>query len=259
MFFPVRDDNPTLDACVATIALIGTNLAAWALVQGFGTEARLAASVCQLGAIPGELLGTVAPGTVTDLGGGYACVIEADADWATVITSMFMHGSWAHILGNMWFLWLFGDNVEDVMGHARFALFYLLCGLAAFAAQALSDSHSAIPMVGASGAIGGVLGAYARLYPRAHVHVLGVFFVFVRRFVVPAALVLGMWFVFQVISGLPALGSPAAGGVAFWAHVGGFLAGFALVGVFADPKRLELHRVHRVGAHFRRDRDFFGD
>lgn len=258
MFFPVRDDNPTLDASVATIALIGTNLACWALVQGLGFEPRLAMSVCQLGAIPGELLRTVAPGTAVDLG-GLACVIEAEPDWATVITSMFMHGSWLHLLGNMWFLWVFGDNVEDAMGHARFALFYLLCGLAAFGAQALSDSASPIPMVGASGAIGGVLGAYARLYPRARVHVLGVFFVFVRRFVVPAVIVLGIWFAMQVVSGLPALGSPAAGGVAFWAHVGGFVAGLALVGAFSDPKRLELHRVHRLGRHLRNPPDAFGD
>jgi membrane associated rhomboid family serine protease len=168
---------------------------------------------------------------------------------------MFMHGSWLHLLSNMWFLWLFGDNVEDAMGHARFALFYLLCGLAAFAAQALSDSASAIPMVGASGAIGGVLGAYARLYPRARVHVFGVFFIFVRRFVVPAALVLGMWFALQVLSGLPALGAPTAGGVAFWAHIGGFVAGLALVGVFSDPRRLELHRLNRLGRHLRDERD----
>jgi membrane associated rhomboid family serine protease len=237
VFLPVRDDNPTRGTCVATIALIATNVAAWALVQGLGlSDERLAASVCKLGAIPGALLGTVAPGTEVDLG-GYVCALPARPDWATVITSMFMHGSWLHILGNMWFLWLFGDNVEDVMGHARFALFYLLCGVAAFAAQALADSHSAMPMVGASGAIGGVLGAYARLYPRARVHVVGVFFVFVRRFVVPAAIVLGMWFAMQVLDGLFA--SPAAGGVAFWAHVGGFLAGLAGVGAFADPRRRE--------------------
>jgi membrane associated rhomboid family serine protease len=259
VFFPVRDDNPTLGASVATLALIGTNLAAWALVQGLGSEPRLSMSVCQLGAIPGELLGTVAPGTATDLGAGYRCVIQANADWATVVTSMFMHGGWLHLLSNMWFLWLFGDNVEDAMGHVRFALFYLLCGLAAFMAQALSDSASAIPMVGASGAIGGVLGAYARLYPRARVHVVGVFFVFVRRFVVPAALVLGMWFALQVLSGLPALGSRAAGGVAFWAHIGGFVAGLALVGPFSDPRRLELHRMHRLGRHLRDDRGFPGE
>jgi membrane associated rhomboid family serine protease len=256
VFLPVRDENPTLDASVATIAVIGTNLACWVLVQGLGLEPRLSMSICQLGAIPGELLGTVAPGTTTDLGGGLACAIEASPDWATVITSMFMHGGWLHLIGNMWFLWVFGDNVEDAMGHTRFAVFYLLCGLAAFAAQALSDSASAIPMVGASGAIGGVLGAYARLYPQARVHVLGVFLVFVRRFVVPAVVVLGLWFAIQVLSGLPALGSPAAGGVAFWAHVGGFVAGLALVGPFSDPARLELHRVHRLGRHQPRGGDW---
>ncbi|HEY8121790.1 MAG TPA: rhomboid family intramembrane serine protease [Myxococcota bacterium] len=258
-FLPVRDENPTLDASVATLALIGTNLLCWALVQGFGTEPRLSMSVCSLGAIPGELLGTVAPGTAVALGGGFACVTEADPDWATAITSMFMHGSWLHLLGNLWFLWLFGDNVEDALGHVRFAVFYLLCGLAAFAAQALSDSTSAIPMVGASGAIGGVLGAYARLYPHARVHVVGLFFIFLRRFVVPAVVVLGMWFLIQILSGLPALGSPAAGGVAFWAHVGGFLAGLLLVGPFSDPRRLELHRVHRLGRHMRSERDGLGD
>jgi membrane associated rhomboid family serine protease len=256
VFFPVRDDNPTLDASVATIALIAANLGCWIFVQGLGTEPRLATSVCQLGAIPGELLGTVAPGTAVELG-DFRCVIQANADWATVITSMFMHGSWLHLISNMWFLWLFGDNVEDAMGHARFALFYLLCGLAAFAAQALSDSASPIPMVGASGAIGGVLGAYARLYPRARVHVLGMFFIFVRRFVVPAIFVLGLWFVIQVASGLPALGSPAAGGTAFWAHVGGFLVGVLLVGLFSDPRRLELHRVHRLGRHLHGPNDPF--
>ncbi len=259
MFFPVRDDNPTLDASVATIGLIGTNLACWALVQGLGFEPQLSTSVCNLGAIPGELLGTVSAGTATQLGAGLACVIEADADWATVVTSMFMHGSWLHLLGNMWFLWVFGDNVEDAMGHARFALFYLLCGGAAFAAQALSDSTSAIPMVGASGAIGGALGAYARLYPRARVHVLGIFFIFMRRFVVPAAVALGLWFALQIVSGLPSLGSPAAGGVAFWAHVGGFGAGLLLVGPFSDPRRLELHRAHRLGRYHRGERGELGE
>ncbi len=247
MFFPVRDDNPTLETSVATLALIGANLASWALVQGFGSEPQLSMSVCRLGAIPGELFGTVPPGTATDLGGGFACVVQADPDWATVITSMFMHGSWLHLLGNLWYLWLFGDNVEDAMGRARFAVFYLLCGLAAFAAQALTDSRSAIPMVGASGAIGGVLGAYARLYPHARVHVLGLFFFVVRRFVVPAGIVLGLWFALQLLSGLPALGAPTAGGVAFWAHVGGFVAGLALAGPFTDPRRLALHRSRGLG------------
>jgi membrane associated rhomboid family serine protease len=259
VFLPLRDENPTLDASVATIALIGTNLACWLFVQGLGFEPQLTASVCKLGAVPGVLLGNYDLAAPLAERLGSPCALDANRDWATVITSMFMHGGWLHLLGNMWFLWVFGDNVEDAMGHARFALFYLLCGLAAFAAQALSDPTSPVPMVGASGAIGGTLGAYARLYPRARVHVLGLFFIFVRRFVVPAVVVLGLWFLIQLASGLPALGSAATGGVAFWAHVGGFLTGLALVGLFSDPARLELHRVHRLGRYQQRERDLFGE
>jgi membrane associated rhomboid family serine protease len=237
MIFPLRDENPTLRSSVATLGFIGANFAAWALLQGLGSEPALSRSVCELGAIPGELLGRVAAGTTVPLGPGAACVIEADANWLSPLTSMFMHGSWMHLIGNMWFLWVFGDNVEDVMSHARFVVFYLLCGLAAFAAQMASDPASATPMVGASGAIGGVMGAYWRLYPRIPVHLL----VFVWRMVVPASVVLGYWFFLQVLSGVPALSSQAQGGVAFWAHAGGFLAGVLLVGRFADPARVAAH------------------
>jgi membrane associated rhomboid family serine protease len=128
------------------------------------------------------------------------------------------------------------------MGGARFAVFYVVCGLAAFAAQALANPSSAIPMVGASGAIGGVMGAYARLYPRAPVHLMVVFFVFVNRTVVPAFLMLGYWFLLQVLGGIPSLASEA-GGVAFWAHVGGFLAGVLLIPVFSNAERVEAHRA----------------
>ena len=257
MFFPLRDDNPTLTTSFVTIGLIAANGACWALLQGLGLDsARLAASVCTLGAIPGELLGLVAPGTTIDLGSGVPCVIEAHARWSTVATSMFMHGGWLHLIGNMWFLWVFGDNVEDAMGHLRFAAFYLLCGAAAFAAQAASDPASAVPMVGASGAIGGVLGAYARLYPRARVHMLAVWLIFVQRLVVPAVIVLGMWFVLQIVSGLPALGA-AGGGVAFWAHAGGFLAGFLAIPLFASRDRLQRHRSrHQREVHSRDDGPF---
>ncbi len=258
MFFPLRDDNPNLGASVATISVIGLNVACWVFLQGLGSEQRLAESVCTLGAIPGELLGNVAANTAIDMGGGVSCRIEAVPRWSTVITSMFMHGGWLHLLGNMWFLWVFGDNVEDAMGPLRFGAFYLLCGIAAFATQALSDPASPVPMVGASGAIGGVLGAYARLYPRARVHVLAVFIIFVRRMVVPALLVLGIWFVVQVVSGLPALGATGAGGVAFWAHIGGFVAGFALVGLFSDPERVAQHQLLMQSRFVARDRDPFG-
>jgi membrane associated rhomboid family serine protease len=215
---------------------------AWVFVQGLGSEAALAKSVCELGAIPGELLGRVAGGTHVPLGPGMACTITDHPNWLTTLTHMFLHGGWFHLIGNLWFLWVFGDNVEDAMGGLRFAVFYVVCGLAAFAAQALANPSSAIPMVGASGAIGGVMGAYARLYPRAPVHLMVVFFVFVNRTVVPAFLMLGYWFLIQVLAGIPSLASEA-GGVAFWAHVGGFLAGVLLIPVFSSAERVAAHRA----------------
>ena len=144
---------------------------------------------------------------------------------------------------DLWFLSIFGDNVEDAMGPGRFALFYLLCGLAAVAAQVISDPTSALPMVGASGAIGGVMGAYAVLYPRAPVRVLFFFGFFFTTISVPAVAMLGFWFLIQLLGGIPALQSDA-GGVAFWAHVGGFVAGVALIHAFRDPVRLAAHRAH---------------
>jgi len=240
--FPIRDDNPTLGRSLVTVAIVVLNLLAWVFVQGLGSEASLGRSVCELGAIPGELLGRVAAGTTVPLGPGMACTISDHPNWLTVLSHMFLHGGWFHLIGNMWFLWVFGDNVEDAMGAARFAVFYLLCGFAAFAAQTLANPASAIPMVGASGAIGGVMGAYARLYPRAPVHLLVVFFVFVNRTVVPAFLMLGYWFLIQVLGGIPSLASEA-GGVAFWAHVGGFLAGVLLVPVFSNADRVAAQRA----------------
>jgi membrane associated rhomboid family serine protease len=153
---------------------------------------------------------------------------------------MFLHGGWMHILGNLWFLWIFGNNVEDSMGHARFFVFYLLCGIAAAAAQIASDPSSGLPMVGASGAIGGVMGAYVLLYPRVHVHLLIVLGFYVTTVAVPAFLMLGYWFAMQLLGGFASVGAEG-GGVAFWAHVGGFAAGVALVGAFKDPALLARH------------------
>ena len=239
--FPLRDDNPTLGASVATLVLIAGNLLAWALVQGFGAEPALSRSVCELGAVPGELLGTVAPGTAVPLGGELACVVADQANWITPFTSMFLHGGWFHLAGNMWFLWVFGDNVEDAMGSVRYVVFYLLCGLAAVASQSLASPSSAIPMVGASGAIGGVMGAYAILYPRAPVHMLIWILFYVDRIIVPAWLMLGYWFVLQLLGGIPSVAQDT-GGVAFWAHVGGFLAGVTLIVPFRSQQRLARHR-----------------
>ena len=163
--FPIRDENPHFLTPVVTFGLIAANVLCWALLQGLGREAQLVASVCELGMIPGELLQRLPAGASFPLGEGATCVIQAHPAWYTVVTSMFLHGGWLHLIGNMWFLWIFGNNVEDSMGHGRFVVFYLLCGLAAAGAPDRLAARSGIPMVGASGAIGGVMGAYVLLYP----------------------------------------------------------------------------------------------
>ena len=238
--FPLRDDNPTVRATLATGVLIAANALVWVFVQGLGGEPALVRSVCELGAIPAELLGSLPPGTAVPLGPGMACVLEQPR-WETVLSSMFLHGGWFHIIGNLWFLYIFGDNVEDSMGPLRFVAFYLLCGVAAALTQVFSNPASAVPMVGASGAIGGVMGAYAVLYPKAPVHMLVILGFYVTRVVVPAYLMLGYWFLLQVLGGIPSLASDV-GGVAFWAHVGGFLAGVLLVPWFRVPERMAAHR-----------------
>jgi membrane associated rhomboid family serine protease len=241
--FPIRDDNPRILTPYATCAIAIANAAAWIFVQGMGMEPALSASVCRLGLIPGELLGTVAVGTRFEIGANAVCVLGDAGGWHTTLTSMFLHGGWFHLIGNMWFLWIFGDNVEGAMGHARFVLFYLLSGLVAAAAQVSTSPESAVPMVGASGAIGGVMGAYVVLYPRVHVHMLVPLGFFITTVAVPAFLMLGYWFVIQLVSGFGTLGLDR-GGVAFWAHVGGFVAGVVLIFLLRDRRLLERHRYH---------------
>ena len=241
--FPIRDDNPHFLTPVVTYGLIAVNVAAWALVQGFGTEPSLVHSVCDLGLVPGELLHRVAPGTSVPLSDRYRCVVDPDASWITVFTHMFLHGGWFHLIGNMWFLWIFGNNVEDSMGHGRFLTFYLLCGLAAAALQVAFSPSSAVPMVGASGAIGGVMGAYIVLYPRVRVDLLVVLGFYVTTVAVPAVFMLGYWFVLQLFGGAASLGAES-GGVAFWAHVGGFATGALLVLLFRNPTLVSRHPYH---------------
>jgi membrane associated rhomboid family serine protease len=243
--FPLRDENPLVGVPYATIALIILNAIVWFAVQGAGNPQSLAESLCLYGLIPGDLLGNVAPGSSIALSDTLACYIDGSGNPKSLFTSMFMHGGWFHILGNMWFLWVFGDNVEDVMGPVRFVAFYLLCGLAAAAAQIATDTGSLIPMVGASGAIGGVMGAYALLFPRAHVHTLIFLGFYVTTVAVPAIFMLGYWFLLQLLQGLPALGS-TQGGVAFWAHIGGFAAGVILIHPF---KRDDLFAAHHAQSH----------
>lgn len=160
------------------------------------------------------------------------------ADWGTILSSMFLHGGWAHVIGNMLYLYIFGDNVEDAMGHFRYLLFYLLCGFGAAWAHVLTNQASAVPTVGASGAIAGVLGAYLILYPRAGVLTLIPLGFFLQVVRIPAMLVLGFWIVIQFFSGLASipLAKAAGGGVAWFAHIGGFAAGLALVKLFAGRR-----------------------
>lgn len=236
--FPIRDENPTVHTSFATFTIIGLNLLCWTVLQGLGATSSLAQSICAYGFIPGEFLGHLASGTEVPLGNQFSCVIESGRSWYTPLTSMFMHGGWLHLILNMWFLTIFGDNVEDAMGFSRFILFYLLCGFGAVALQLLFNPAGALPMVGASGAIGGVMGGYILLFPKAPVHMLVLLGFLITRIVVPAYLMLGYWFLLQLLSALPTSGQ-TTGGVAFWAHVGGFLTGVALVHLFCQAGRLE--------------------
>ncbi|MFO7301878.1 MAG: rhomboid family intramembrane serine protease [Acidobacteriota bacterium] len=239
--FPYHDENVTQRTPVVTIALIVLCAGAWLLVQGGGAMLPLAASVCNYGLIPGELLGTVPPGTEWRMGDYLVCVVDEGPELRNVVTHMFLHGSWMHLLGNMWFLWLFGNNIEDSMTRPRFVVFYLGCGLAAAALQVLADPDSYVPMVGASGAISGVMGAYLVLFPRVRVYTLVPLGFFVTTVALPAWVMLIYWVFLQTIGGLTSIMVETEGGVAFWAHVGGFVAGVVLVKLFAEPRYVTSH------------------
>jgi membrane associated rhomboid family serine protease len=223
--------------------LIALNVLMWIFVQGAGATIPLARSVCELGLIPGELTASLPPGTRFPMGEGLICATDPGRQLSHLFTSMFMHGSWMHLLGNMWFLWLFGNNVEDSMGRLRFIVFYLLSGLAAAMGQILTNPDSAIPMVGASGAISGVMGGYLLLYPKVRVYTLVWILFLITTVAVPAWVMLGYWFLIQFVSGLAAFGGDV-GGVAFWAHVGGFVAGVVLVKLFARSDYVTAHQAH---------------
>jgi membrane associated rhomboid family serine protease len=238
---PYHDENATLRPAYVTVALVAINVAAWLVVQGAGARVPLATSVCNLGLIPGELTMTVPPGAGFPMGGGLVCLTDPGRQVSNVFTSMFLHGSWMHLLGNMWFLWLFGNNVEDSMTRPRFVVFYLLSGLGAALLQVMMEPDSTIPMVGASGAISGVMGAYLVLYPRVRVFTfvpLGFIFTSIA---LPAWAMLIYWMVLQLVGGFTRIGGDGEGGVAFWAHVGGFVAGAVLVKIFERPDRVRAH------------------
>jgi membrane associated rhomboid family serine protease len=222
---PLHDDNPTTITPIVTIAFIVVCVLVFLYQVSLPDEAG-ELFVFQYGAIPSVVFGQAAlPAEV----GEFPAALS-------LLTSMFLHGGWMHLIGNMLYLWIFGNNIEDVMGHKRFIAFYVLCGILAALSHALTDPSSSVPMVGASGAISGVLGAYLLLFPHSRVLVLIPLGFYSRMMYVPAGFVLGLWFVMQVLSGGMSFGR-AGGGVAFFAHIGGFVAGMALIGLF---KRREV-------------------
>jgi membrane associated rhomboid family serine protease len=239
--FPYHDENETQRTAIVTMALIALCVLAWVLVQGAGAPVPLATAVCNLGLVPGELTGALPAGVAFPMSEELVCVTDPGTQLSHVITHMFLHGSWMHLLGNMWFLWLFGNNVEDSMTRPRFLAFYLLCGLAAAGLQVVFNPESAIPMVGASGAISGVMGGYLILYPRVRVFTLVPLGFFITRMALPAWAMLLYWAALQFFGGLSSSG--AEGGVAFWAHVGGFVAGVVLIKIFARRDHIAMHQA----------------
>jgi membrane associated rhomboid family serine protease len=258
--FPLKDNIPTRRFAVVTVLIIVANVVAFFAFE----DAKISFSgghvsdqkVVEYGAIPYEITHP-----------GKECFVRSSAVecqglngvldnaphrdqppwWVTVFTSMFMHGGILHIAGNMLFLWIFGNNIEDSMSVWRFPIFYLLGGIAALAVQTLVDPSSAAPTIGASGAIAGVLGAYARLYPRARVVTLIFIVIFFTIVTLPALLVLGIWFLIQVAYGASDLGQPlGGGGVAYFAHIGGFVFGLLLIRLFANRVHEDYDRASRV-------------
>ena len=214
---PLRDKNPTQRVPFVNISIIIINVAAFVYEVSLGPQ--LEGFFFQFGLVPQSFLASIS---------SYEIITNSITP---LFTSMFLHGGWMHLGGNMLYLWIFGDNVEDKIGHGRYLLFYLLCGIAASFVHVLIEPSSTIPTVGASGAISGILGAYLIMFPRARVVTVIPIFVFLHVAELPAIFVLGFWFVIQFFNGILSLGYQTAGmgGVAWWAHIGGFVAGLALV------------------------------
>lgn len=218
---PLRDLNPTKRVPVITIILIGLNVLAFLYEQTLSARG-MDRFILQYGTVPARFT----DGSITS------------TDVLTLFTSMFLHAGWLHIAGNMLYLWIFGNNIEDRLGIIRFIVFYFLGGIAAAALQIIIDPTSRVPMIGASGAIAGVLGGYIVLYPRAKVQTL-IFFIFIQVINLPAVILLGVWFFLQLINGFLSLDSGASGGVAFFAHIGGFIAGMVLIRLFTLGRRAD--------------------
>jgi membrane associated rhomboid family serine protease len=224
---PFRDNIPSRRYPAVTVLIIAVNVAVF-IYQLFLPPRALEAFIFHYGFVPARL----------ELTAQYPLAVMR-VTVVSLFASMFLHGGWLHLIGNMWYLWIFGDNVEDRMGHFRFLIFYLLCGLAASLVQLIFNFGSSVPSIGASGAIAGVLGAYLLSYPFARILTLVPFLIIWPIVELPAILVLGFWFVLQIFYGVvtAGAGAQAGGGVAWWAHVGGFVAGMLLLAVFAERRR----------------------
>ena len=229
--FPYKDDNPTKTFPYITIGLIVLNVAVFIYEIYLGE--KVDSFISNFGSIPVELL------SFTNLAGS-----EQIPPIASIFTSMFLHGGWLHIIGNMLYLWIFGDNIEDNLGHFKFLGFYLGCGFFASAAHFIFNIHSAIPTIGASGAIAGILGAYFILFPKARVHVLIPIIYFIKIIKIPAFIVLGFWFFIQVINSLPSPGMPNDSKVAWLAHIGGFVVGVILI-IILGKKPKDRRKTYR--------------
>jgi rhomboid family protein len=232
---PVGTSLPTRRVAWMNYLIILATAAVWIEIQGAGTDTlQLATTICNLGLVPGELTHVAPIGLAVPLGRGLACVVDNNAiNYLTPVISVFLHGSWTHLLGNMLFLWVFGRGIEGTMGAGRYLAFYLICGVAACLAQIASDPGSPVPTVGASGAISGVMGAFLVLYPNVRVKM----FFFIILADVRAWIVLIYWFLLQLFEGLATagtMGAEVSGGVAVWAHVGGFVMGLLLVRRFTS-------------------------
>ena len=220
---PLKDDNPTSTFPFVTIVFIGINILVFIYQLSLGLE--LKRFILQVGLIPYEIT------HFKDLP-----PLNNFPLFFNFFTSLFIHGGILHLAGNMLFLWIFGNNIEDSMGHFRFVIFYFLCGIIATLTHIVFNFNSPIPTIGASGAISGVLGAYILLFPKARIHTLFIFFIFIRIIPVPAVFVLGLWIFIQIANGLPTVGMHQISGVAWFAHIGGFGAGLLLVHFFRKKR-----------------------
>ena len=242
--FPLKDHNPTQRRAYVTLLLVAINVVVFAYEFMLGD--RIEGFVAAWGAIPYEI--THFEDLVGPVDGGFEHTPGPSFIPATLLSSMFVHGSVMHLAGNMLYLWIFGNNVEDLLGHVKYIVFYILCGLLAGLAHIMFNPNSTIPTVGASGAVAGVLGAYMVTYPRARVLTLVFLGIFIRMMEVPAAVLLFLWFVMQSLQGFLSLGvREMSGGVAWFAHIGGFVAGAVLAYAMAGRTIREIRERSRYG------------